>query len=392
MQKDLHYYGTYTLARMAGLTKDAACVIAHASQFVDDSVKVDHKDIGIVTAHKALAIENTPGFRADQIQVWVPFHFLPGNEGKTFLERLVCTKESRTAQQMFEHYLELPTRHDGDIRDCILELVGIASHVYMDTFSHFGFAGICTALNRVDEKTIIVNNKSNWITNRIGNHIGEYVRDHGRQGGETLGFIDAAEAIIGKGAHMMGAIGHGPVGFYPDWPYLEWSYKYEISLQTEGGVSPPRTNDMSRNNYEHFFDGCKGLHSFLRRLSLALTNVSDGTGGVSFDKIAEDVKHLLSNSGENDDINTENLWRRAVSTGKWHGATEGETIPDYQPLYEEKPTKAENIPLARFYKAARFHKQYILNTLLPRMGLRVDDIESHDAKDMYTPPARNNKL
>ena len=39
MQKDMHYYGTYTLARTAGITPEVAEIIATASQFVDDNVE-----------------------------------------------------------------------------------------------------------------------------------------------------------------------------------------------------------------------------------------------------------------------------------------------------------------------------------------------------------------
>ena len=37
MQIDMHYYGTYALARAAGLQAEAAKVIATAAQYVDDN-------------------------------------------------------------------------------------------------------------------------------------------------------------------------------------------------------------------------------------------------------------------------------------------------------------------------------------------------------------------
>ena len=37
MQVDMHYYGTYAMARAAGLTKEKAKTIATAAQFVDDN-------------------------------------------------------------------------------------------------------------------------------------------------------------------------------------------------------------------------------------------------------------------------------------------------------------------------------------------------------------------
>ncbi|MFH1582057.1 MAG: DUF6765 family protein [Pseudomonadota bacterium] len=37
MQIDMHYYDTYAMARAAGITRNAAKVIATAAQFVDDN-------------------------------------------------------------------------------------------------------------------------------------------------------------------------------------------------------------------------------------------------------------------------------------------------------------------------------------------------------------------
>jgi len=36
MQEDMHYYGTYAMARAAGLKAAHAKVIAYAAQYVDD--------------------------------------------------------------------------------------------------------------------------------------------------------------------------------------------------------------------------------------------------------------------------------------------------------------------------------------------------------------------
>ena len=41
MQIDMHYYGVYVLARLAGLKPDAAKIIATASQYVDEAVEKD---------------------------------------------------------------------------------------------------------------------------------------------------------------------------------------------------------------------------------------------------------------------------------------------------------------------------------------------------------------
>ena len=50
MQEDMHYYGTYALARAAGLGVAHARVIAYAAQYVDDATANNsevHRDGGM---------------------------------------------------------------------------------------------------------------------------------------------------------------------------------------------------------------------------------------------------------------------------------------------------------------------------------------------------------
>ena len=83
MQEDMHYYGTYALARAAGLDVKYARVIAYAAQYVDDSTTNDsevHEDGGMfettATAHtNAEAALNSATDHLEQRKVWVPFHF-----------------------------------------------------------------------------------------------------------------------------------------------------------------------------------------------------------------------------------------------------------------------------------------------------------------------------
>src|ERR1700730_9935352 len=98
MDIDMHYYGTYALARAAGLTADAAVSIATAAEFVDDSTETEvivhpqgARFRGEATAHHPTALVPINDLD-DQINVWVPFHFLPGNVGKTLSQRLMCAK------------------------------------------------------------------------------------------------------------------------------------------------------------------------------------------------------------------------------------------------------------------------------------------------------------
>ena len=140
MQLDMHYYGTFCLARAAGLRLDVAQTIATAAQFVDDNTATTHLSFedgaevyAEATAHHAADLSNLSD--EDQRKVWIPFHFLPGNEGVGYTEQLKCRMDSEIAREMVKHHLGLRNASYAS------ELMGIAAHVYADTFSHYGFSG-----------------------------------------------------------------------------------------------------------------------------------------------------------------------------------------------------------------------------------------------------------
>jgi len=155
MDRDMHYYGTYAMARAAGIARDAAIIIATAAEYVDDCTDTAAKTVhplGARFEHQRTAHHPTdfaPNNNLDdQIRVWVPFHFVPGAEGKSFHELLVCRKDSSIAQAMVDHHLALANKPFA------LELIGLTAHVYADTFAHYGFSGISSPLNRVASNSI----------------------------------------------------------------------------------------------------------------------------------------------------------------------------------------------------------------------------------------------
>ena len=75
MQKDVHFYVTYALARKAGLPAEGAEKLAWADQFTDDLTAPDLH--GIQTQS---AIAGNWADRQVQLSVLVPFHFVPGSD------------------------------------------------------------------------------------------------------------------------------------------------------------------------------------------------------------------------------------------------------------------------------------------------------------------------
>ncbi|MFP7753794.1 DUF6765 family protein [Thermodesulfobacteriota bacterium B35] len=155
MQLDMHYYGVYALARAAGMKPKSARIVAQASQFVDDALddKMIYLDSDVAvlplpTSHKPLDYANT--IAAEQWKIWVPFHFLPGNnpDSTTFTERLVCRKNSPLAKKICTFAVDEGGGRHG------LHLLGVVCHVFADTFSHHGFIGLNREWNRIINTTL----------------------------------------------------------------------------------------------------------------------------------------------------------------------------------------------------------------------------------------------
>ena len=121
MQKDVHFYLTYALARKVGIDADLAAKLAWADQFTDELVKAE--------AHGIQTQSAVMGNWADpEIQrcVLVPFHFIPGGQVEY---PWAVTANSHRAIRML----------NGAITDAFG--FGIALHTFQDTFSHQGWTG-----------------------------------------------------------------------------------------------------------------------------------------------------------------------------------------------------------------------------------------------------------
>ena len=223
MKIDMHFYGTYAIARMAGFDPKQAEIIATSAQYVDDatdnnSEKNSNQEMlfTISTAHHLADITGL-SFRHPEKHrlVWVPFHFYPGGKGKTLEEKLLCLRDSPIVNQMLENHLLM------DKKVYYLYLLGIAAHVYMDTFAHYGFSGICSDLNAIEDGSINLHVKPGTLF------------DHLKKKGQD--FIDRFKS---EGAEVLSrGLGHGAVMSYPDKPYLSWDFTYEQNRYDNGRES-----------------------------------------------------------------------------------------------------------------------------------------------------------
>lgn len=359
MQLDMHYYGTFALARAAGLREDAALVIATSAAFTDDATARDsvrfldgaRLDVE-ATAHHAVDIHNVD--LEDQRKVWVPFHFFPSNQGDEYSERLVCRMDSPLAREMVDHNLR---QH---AQPYYLALMGVTAHVYADTFAHYGFSGVSSRRNRIANDSFRFDDLDpamrDYISGRAKTFFDRYQAEGGLMENIKSWFAETAS----------GALGHGAAATFPDRPYLVWSFDYEY----------PDVRRERRDNRETFLAGCKALHGMFRQVAEFRPELASG-GGREFEAIEERVRSILAvqalMKGRIE------AWQKACSDGDLFGKPEA--IPVYDPdnWHAQRDgldgvgdsREALDKPVYRFYQAAAAHRTYVIRDLLPAHDLVV---------------------
>lgn len=350
MQIDMHMYGVYALARAAGLNDRTARTIAISSQYVDDAlsdremvISGDFALLPTMTSHKPIDYQNA--IKGDQWKVWLPFHFLPGNEPEngTFLQRLTCRKDSRVAKKMVQDAL------DDKNRDFWPHLIGITAHVYADTFSHQGFIGISTDLNKVADVNLL-NIHADNIVKALGQKLTE----------------------IGQKAAGVVPVGHGTAGINPDMPFLLWELKYKSPEMAAGVVKRENTTD--------FLAGAGALHSFFSRFGEKSPESADPSSKRQWEDIAPRVKQVIDVEDENKE-NRIHKWKDAINNGVFFNPTtldKGIRYDNYQWTLEyleatnASREDAKKSHAGKFFRAAHHHRDYVLHHLLPEFGLLIN--------------------
>jgi len=358
MQRDMHYFGVYALARAAGLNVETASTIATASQYVDDAASnesVTFLDASMLdveaTAHHMINVKNLDAH--DQRRVWVPFHFYPGGQGNSFTEKLLCRKDSLIAQEMVQTNLQKAKKVNfGDA------LIGVTAHVYADTFAHYDFSGVSSRLNRADGNSLVTYDLNDKTQEYVENKRDNFFNKNGIHGGllaNIKGFF---------GENLSGALGHGSAATYPDRPYLTWSLEWE----------EPKGRTGRRNNSETFMEACEKLHKLFT--NYAEGNTSHETAR-PFQDIKDAVQSVIDVQGGLEE--REQAWKETMKSGRI--TQEEENIPPYQGekwhvdfselCAEREGDKATEKHVVQFFQAAAFHRQTTLRDILPKHGLIV---------------------
>jgi hypothetical protein len=349
MQIDFHHTVTYVLARIAGFAHEEATIVAHAAQYVDDAqnrgiILFDngHTYDHIASSHSVIDVLHNLS-NVEDYQVWVPFHFLPGNNGQpagqgkdvSIKQRMLCQPDSFVAADLCRAALATKGTPNA------LHRLGITTHVYGDTWAHQRFCGFKDHLNKVQDES-------------------------------QEGFSERFEAFAAE----IASLGHGDVSVHPDQPFRSWKYR------------DSNNNEVSRSNPDIFVQACDRIVEFLMAYR--------GDGGTQVQMLPQD-RELLSNSLrglDSEDAETRHQqWLHLLQHGGFSfNALAGEQVVDLQYVpkgigswkYEALGTQAstdykgqifpykesfETSNWKLFHDALKAHQAEILNRLLPKYGL-----------------------
>lgn len=151
MDIEFHYYITCLVARRAGFSPDDACCIGYASQYTDDNntlynISEDTADAYTNDISQTLNILKP---RRELMRIYPAFHFMPGTASEAgnglapredgLTNPLSTVADSANARALLRAAL--------DSND--LYRIGIATHMFADTFAHQNFSGSFSEFNFV---------------------------------------------------------------------------------------------------------------------------------------------------------------------------------------------------------------------------------------------------
>jgi|GEM_PF-142335 hypothetical protein len=388
MQIDFHHTATYVIARSAGIDHDTARIIAHASQYVDDATNDGeiffNDDVRLYrrlsSAHRTLDYRNLQNLKNNIC--WIPFHFLPGNCGKAAGEtvsaniedRLICLPNSPVAQDMMRATFLDRDKPRGPHR------LGIAAHVFKDTFAHQQFAGINHRVNEVNDllwhdpsdddaakrDEIFEEKQKNTLGARLKSW---WKTDASQYGGGYAKLKALAQNIVQS---TIPTLGHGQALSYPDRPYIAWHYR-----NGKGEI-------VERNNPRDFMTASDELCKWCQRWKDNDPNAD--VPGLS-DDIREKMKALIHEAKAPDGEVRHEAWLKRLKddyfgfgkvdltyVGKGEGSwkdralgskvdlVRGEEKYPYKEAFLESDWKL-------FHDAAKAHRLAILDDILPQYGI-----------------------
>lgn len=347
MQKDFHFYNIYALARCAGFDTNNAHIIAYSSQHTDDAEyehALEFENGGrfqqVLTAHKFLDLDVLG--KATCYRIWMPFHFLPGNLGVDFYERMLTRANSIIAQRIVEDFLS------SNLKPYSLHRLGTIMHVYADTWSHQNFVGLMHE-NMNDIKALKI------------------------EGETAKSFKARVKELKGKILEYAAPkLGHAQAGTIPDEPYREWKYKDHKGKSFQVS-NPERSLDAAQNCY-------MVMLQFLKRFPHFSLNPP-----LPWQEMVDKLSNLFTMKADLED--RMKAWQKHIAEGKFGFAPQDEDAeldyndrqwfktavqvikgPDKPDRYERK-AGFETSNWKYFHDGAAFHRFTTLHEVLPAYGI-----------------------
>lgn len=350
MQIDFHHAVTYITARLAGFPHADSCVIAYAAQYVDNATNkgtirfTDNSTYTrIASAHDVFDVDHNCR-NVEDYQVWVPFHFLPGNTGASVgqpsttseVQRLICTPDSPLANDMWAACRATKRAPNA------LHRLGITAHVYMDTFAHQLFAGIRHDVNLV------------FDLRHIEPPCNELLETLKEMAADTL------------------RLGHGGALIDPDLPFLKWQYKNSFK------------QELVRDNPAVYVSAVTRLFAQFRYY--LGTTESDAISQHDLRVVSENIPKIVSTDpaarheqwialarggnfsfGTLSDAELAEVGYAADGPGSWKFTALGVNGEPTAPI--ARPASFETSNWKSFHDALKEHQGEVLNVILPRYGL-----------------------
>ncbi|MBI4686644.1 MAG: hypothetical protein HY756_02530 [Nitrospirae bacterium] len=152
MDKEYHYYITFIIALRAGFKKDEAYKIAYSSQYTDDNDTPYEINEGQDDAYENYIsqTENITKPQEERLRIYTIFHFMPGTPDEIWRVSL-DRKDGKL------HLLNtIPNNQNAAalLRDALKSgnfyWIGIATHMFADTFAHQNFVGFKDEFNAME--------------------------------------------------------------------------------------------------------------------------------------------------------------------------------------------------------------------------------------------------
>jgi hypothetical protein len=348
MQVDMHFYGTYAIARIAGFSSDQARTIATAAEFVDEAVAAEPVEMNgltyvlpVVSAHRMYDLAENSNVM-DQWRVWLPFHFLPGGYGNRVADRVVCAwgePDNVAVESIIKLALDQKVqRHD-------LHMLGIVTHVLQDTYAHYGFSGFATDRNRIRQSTLV-------------SPIDDF--------GDLLNVLwGKASGALAEGSRL----GHASVSTCPDIPHLSWRFRYE-----ERPAIPVDYDLENRDNQHSFYLSCTRLHALYRAFLAGAGSIGEPDGHAAFAPQAEaSIKAILAGD-DNDKDGRSELWRERIEADGLFPVSRDDRDLQYDDAGWRFDIMRNNAVAAtthayQFNQAAARYLDHVHNQVLPGLGI-----------------------